>query len=152
MENIDFKKANEKRLKVLQEDYNANKEVIEKYLDKFQGFISEITEEGELQLVDLYRILAINIARVTTSTYHESEAEFQGELQLAHQNVSRFFKEFLKQGSSEANKEDFKVSRLMMFVSDLIETIMWNYFLSAQPEDKLNLSAYLEDETPEEEK
>ena len=152
MENIDFQKANKKRLEVLQKGYNANTKVIEKYLDKLQDLLSEMSDDEDVQLIDLYRVLSVTIARITTATYHKSEAEFQQETQVAHQQVNRFFKEYLKQGSPEANQEDFKVSRLMMFTADLIDAIMWNYFIGIQSEEVMDLNNYLAEEAAENEK
>ena len=68
MENIDFQKANKKRLEVLQKGYNANTKVIEKYLDKLQDLLSEMSDDEDVQLIDLYRVLSVTIARITTAT------------------------------------------------------------------------------------
>lgn len=145
------KQAIRRRLESLQKEFNAKEEVMNEYLDRFAAIIKDSSDDTRVELLDIYRILAITTARLTTSTYHESEAEFQAEARLAHDRVNLFFKDFLKQGSPDANQEDFKISRLMMFSSDLVETVMWNFFLTTQPKEKMDLTKYLEEEATDKE-
>lgn len=145
MENTELKKANERRLEHLQELYNSNNEEISKYLTRFDDLAREIADDETLHLLDLYRMFAATMAKITTSTYHDSEAEFQAAVQTAHRKVGKFFSEFLKEGSAEADPDDFKISNLMMFTCDLIETIMWKYFVGIQDPETMDLKNYMEE-------
>ena len=121
--------AQNTRMNYLEDKYNKNNDVIVKYLDKFAELIREMSNDGDIDLAGTYRVLGYTLTRLTTSTYHHTESEFQAEARIAHKKVNAFFTDFLKEGSEEAEIEDFRVSRLMMFSADLVETILWKNFL-----------------------